>query len=178
MPRSVVVRWSSGLGFEASSGMGGQVELVGDDAAVGMRPTEAMLAALASCTAMDVISICRKKRQPIERYEVEATGEQRAAHPRLFEEIEVEHRFEGSVIDDAAVARSIVLSATRYCPVSAQLATGDARIRHRYRIRDAAGDRRADVLVIGPLGAGLADPRPGEPSVGFLLHDRSTSTDE
>jgi putative redox protein len=153
--RSVVVRWSSGLTFEASSGMGGRVDLVGDETAVGLRPTEAMLAALASCTAMDVIAICAKKRQPIDGYEVEVTGEQRAAHPRFFEEIDVEHRFEGSAIDDVAVARSIELSATRYCPVSAHLASGQTRIRHRYRIRDGAGDRAADVVTTGPFGAGL-----------------------
>ena len=153
--RWVVVRWTSGLGFEASSGMGGRVDLVGDETAVGLRPTEAMLAALAGCAAMDVIAICGKKRQPIDRYEVQVTGVQRAAYPRLFDEIGVEHRFEGPTIDDAAVARSIELSATRYCPVSAQLATGQTRIRHRYRIRDGAGDRGAAVVTTGPFGAGL-----------------------
>jgi hypothetical protein len=49
------------------------------------------------------------------------------------------------------------LSATKYCTVSAQIATGAARISHRYQIRRPAGavngpvDEAAEVVVTGPL---------------------------
>lgn len=104
---------------------------------------------------MDVVSIAAKKRQVIDSYEVDVQGEQGEDHPRTFTDIVVEHRVDGASIDDVAIARAIELSATRYCVVTAQLSSGDARIRHRYRIRDAAGERSADVLVTGPRGAML-----------------------
>ena len=54
-----------GLQFEATTGSGHTIVL--DDSArdSGARPAELLGVALAACTAMDVISILRKKRQPV-----------------------------------------------------------------------------------------------------------------
>ena len=51
----------------------------GDDSAAG--PKEALLAALAGCTAIDVASILRKKRQAADSYEIEVSGEIRRVAP-------------------------------------------------------------------------------------------------
>jgi putative redox protein len=119
----------------------------GDDSAAG--PKEALLAALAGCTSMDVASILRKKRQVAERYEIVVSGESAAVHPRVFTAISVEHRVAGSVQPEP-LRRAIELSATRYCPVSAML-SGTVRIEHRYRLTDAMGaQHEAIVAVIGP----------------------------
>jgi putative redox protein len=87
---------------------------------------------------------------------VEVAGEQREAYPRLFTSITVEHVVTGTDIDDKAVARAIELSARKYCAVGATLATGDARINHRMRIIDEAGERTCDCVTIGPKGQGLS----------------------
>ena len=114
-------------------------------------PKEAILAALASCTAMDVASILRKKRQEATRYEVAVSGESAEDHPRVFTSITVEHRVEGAVGAEA-LRRSIELSSTRYCPVSAML-SASVRIEHRYRLIDAGGaEAQALVAVTGPDG--------------------------
>jgi len=104
---------------------------------------------------MDTISILTKKRQRIEGYEVDVEGEQRAEHPRLYTSIRITHSFTGEAVEDEAVARSIELSATKYCVVSATIASGDTCIEHHYRITDAAGVREAAGTVIGPRGEGL-----------------------
>src|SRR5918995_2388901 len=93
----------------------------GDGSAAG--PKEALLAALAGCTAMDVASLLRKKRQVADSYEIEVSGETAEAHPRVFTTIRVEHRV-GGAVEAEALRRSIELSATRYCPVSAMLSAG------------------------------------------------------
>jgi putative redox protein len=156
MSKSVQARWSSGLSFEAHGSFGDRVGLEGQDGVEGLRPSELVLVALATCAGMDVASIATKKRQAMTSYVVQVDGEQNDAHPQTFTEIVMEHQVEGLAIDDAAIARAIELSATRYCVVTAQLSSGDARIRHRYRIRDAAGERSAEVLKTGPHSAGLA----------------------
>ena len=120
----------------------------GDDSAAG--PKEALLAALAGCTAMDVASLLRKKRQVADSYEIEVTGETAEAHPRVFTAITVEHRVEGEV-DVEALRRSIELSATRYCPVSAML-SAVATIEHRYRLTAQGTSHRGLVAVTGPSG--------------------------
>jgi putative redox protein len=164
-----VARWIGGLGFLAQMPNATTVSLSSAKADQAPKPSELLLAALAGCTGMDVISICVKKRQAIERYEVRVTAEQRETHPRTFESMVVEHVFAGDRIDDSAIFRAIHLSATRYCLVSAHLCAGDTTIRHSFSITDAGGTRSADVLVTGPYGAGLdADRPPGDASSAAL----------
>lgn len=105
--------------------------------------------ALATCTAMDVISILRKKRQPVDRYEVSVVGEQRSGHPAAFEHIDVEHVVHGAV-EPEALRRAIELSATRYCAVSATLSSGVTQIDHRYRLVADGALLEADVCRTGP----------------------------
>ncbi len=123
----------------------------GDDSAAS--PKEAVLAALAGCTAIDVCSILRKKRQSAVSYEIEVTAESADDHPRVFTSIDIEHRVRGAV-EPEALRRSIELSATRYCPVNAMLSEA-VRIHHRYALIDALGvEHEATVVTIGPRGAG------------------------
>ncbi|HEX5579437.1 MAG TPA: OsmC family protein [Candidatus Limnocylindria bacterium] len=104
---------------------------------IGPGPTESILATLAACTAMDVASILRKKRQEVASYRIEVIAQKREAHPQVFTAITVEHQVTGAVTAEA-LRRSIELSATAYCPVSAML-SGSVPIDHRYRLqRDGA----------------------------------------
>jgi putative redox protein len=57
----------------------------------GARPTEALLAALAACTAMDVCSLLTKKRQKFTAYAVEARGAQQQDYPHVYTWIELVH---------------------------------------------------------------------------------------
>ena len=132
--KAVRVEWRGGLAFEATGDLGGQAAIAGDDGVPGLRPMDALLVALGSCAGADVASILRKKRQPVSRYVIEVAGDQRDEHPRSFSHIDVLHHVEGEWIEPEAVRRSIELSVTRYCPVTAQLASGDVVIAHRYRI--------------------------------------------
>ena len=119
----------------------------GDDAAPG--PKETLLAALAGCTAMDVASLLRKKRQAVVSYEIEVSAESAEDHPRVFTSITVEHQVSGEV-EQEPLRRSIELSATKYCPVNAML-SATVRIEHRYRLTDARGvQHEAVVAVVGP----------------------------
>jgi putative redox protein len=127
-----------------------------EEGGIGASPTETVLGALAACTAMDVASILRKKRQPFRTYQIEVTGERAEAHPRVFTAVTIEHQLTGDVTGEA-VRRSVELSATRYCPVSAML-SASVRIEHRYRIRrDGAPDEAALVVVTGPQTARAAE---------------------
>lgn len=126
----------------------------------GARPAELIPLALAGCTAMDVISILRKKRQVVTRYEVLADGTQMDDHPHAFTRFDVTHVVEGPDLDVEAVRRAIELSATRYCSVGATLGSGAAEIHHRYVVRDGQGmEASAEVIVLGPS----ADPTAAAP---------------
>ena len=121
----------------------------GEDAAPG--PKETLLAALAGCTGMDVVSILRKKRQPAASYEITVSAESADEHPKVFTAISVEHVVTGAV-EPEALRRSIELSSTRYCPVNAML-SATATIEHRYRLTAEDGRTfEALVAVTGPTG--------------------------
>ena len=160
--KRVSLRHEGGLRFVAGTGSGH--EIVIDNAAgdTGARPTELVLAAIAGCTAMDVVEIMAKKRQVVDRYSVQVTGTQREKAPNIYTDITILHVVEGNV-ETAAVARSIELSATRYCTVSAQLAGGPARLSHRYTIKRPGGggiapsEESGEVVVTGPMADVLAE---------------------
>jgi putative redox protein len=84
-------------------------------------PVELLLVALGSCTAVDVISILKKKREQVSAYRVEVRGERRADHPRSYTRMEVHHVVTGREISEKAVSQAIELSETKYCSVAATL---------------------------------------------------------
>ena len=126
----------TGLRFRFLAGNGAEGVMDSGKGAAGPSPVETVLVALGSCTAMDVISILRKKRQDVTAYDVEVTGHRRAEHPRIFTRIEVVHRFRGPGLAAAAVEEAIELSETKYCSVSGML-RASAEITSRYEIADA-----------------------------------------
>ena len=84
-------------------------------------PMELLLVALGSCTAVDVVSILRKKRQEVTDYRVEVRGERREEHPRSFKRMEVHHIVTGRNVSEQAVGQAIELSEQKYCSVAATL---------------------------------------------------------
>ncbi len=148
--------------FVARSGSGHELIIDDGEGDEGPRPAELVPLAVAACTAMDVISILRKKRQVVSGYTVNATGEQRDdVSPHIFTRIDVEHVVEGPAVETEAVRRSIELSAVRYCAVGGTLSTGDTEIHHTYLVRSGGTERAGEVVVTGPREAPGALGHPG-----------------
>ncbi len=87
-------------------------------------PMELLLIALGGCTAVDVISILRKKREHVTDYRVEVRGERRDELPRKFMRMEVRHIVRGRNVSARAVEQAVELSETKYCSVAATLSPG------------------------------------------------------
>src|SRR6266480_7658152 len=121
---SASVTLVDGLHFAGDIG-GVRIDLDAEESVGGMgagpQPHRLLLLAMAGCTAMDVLSILRKKRQQVDGLSVEVQGSRADQHPRVYTRIEVLYRVRGQNVDPRAVARAIELSATRYCPVIAML---------------------------------------------------------
>ncbi len=113
------VTLQTGMTFSATSGSGHEILLDtrtddgGQDQ--GPSPMELLLMGTAGCTAMDVISILRKKRQQVTAYQVRIHGTRTPTYPKVFAEITIEHIVTGHHVDEAAVAQAIELSVTKYC---------------------------------------------------------------
>ncbi len=99
----------------------------------GPSPMELLLLGLAGCTAMDVISIMAKKRQPMTNLQVKVQAERAATHPKIWTKIHLEYIAYGQGISEAALVRAIELSESTYCSVHAMLSKA-AEITTSYRI--------------------------------------------
>lgn len=101
-------------------------------------PLELLLVSVAACTAADVVSILRKKRQVVTEYRVEVTGERVDEHPRKFVKFNVHHIVHGRTVLEKAVADAIELSDTKYCSVAATVRP-TAEIKTSYEIIEVSG---------------------------------------
>ena len=139
--------------FHADPSSGHPYDFDDRESNTGGSPVETVLAALASCSAMDVVSIMSKKRQAVSSYRIEASGEQRDEYPQVYSEITVVHEIEGKNLSEAAIRRAIELSATKYCPVNAMLSAGATVVHHRYKVRSEGTVSYAvegEVIATGP----------------------------
>jgi len=87
----------------------------------GFRPLELLLVGLGGCTAMDVVSILRKKRQEISGFEIQLHADRAPEHPKVFTTITINYIVRGHNVDPKAVERAIDLSTTKYCSAEAML---------------------------------------------------------
>ena len=110
----------TGRQFVAQSGTGHAFVMDDADGHTGPKPIEFALLALGGCTAFDVISILRKKRQVVTGYDIEVRAEQNPEPPAYFTRVEIKHVLRGR-IDPEAVKAAIHLSETKYCSVGAMI---------------------------------------------------------
>jgi putative redox protein len=115
------VEWIGEERFVATSPSGHAITIDSDRASnKAPGPMELVLMALGACTATDVVSILKKKRQKLESLEVICSGERATEPPTVWIKLEILYRLRG-VLDEAAVKRAIELSEQKYCSVSAML---------------------------------------------------------
>lgn len=117
------VEWRERMTFDATTNSGHTLVLdaappAGDDR--GVRPMELLLTALAGCSAMDVLSILEKKREPVEGLRVIVHAARAPEHPRIYTDIELEYHVRGNV-NPNALRHAIGLTETKYCGVGAML---------------------------------------------------------
>ena len=92
---------------------------MGDDS--GPSPKQLVLAGLAGCTGMDVVSLLKKMRVEYDSFEIYTEADLTEEHPQVFSEIRLVYRFKGENIDQAKVEKAVNLSKDKYCGVSAML---------------------------------------------------------
>ncbi len=98
-------------------------------------PMEVVLIALATCSAMDIVGILRRRRKELKRFEVVVHANRAAEYPRIFTDIELEFVIAGD-FTPSEVERAIKLSQDKYCSVAGMLRP-TVRITTTYRLEAA-----------------------------------------
>jgi putative redox protein len=125
------LKWTDGLQFVARTGKGPAVVIDSHEGGSGPSPMEMILMGVAGCTAIDVITIMRKRRADLAEFQVNISGTRADEYPRRYTRIHIEYVLYGRGIKPKDVERAIELSETKYCSATASL---NASFEHSYRI--------------------------------------------
>ena len=131
------VTLQEGSTFEGVAGSGHRVtmdvapEVGGRN--LGLRPMEMVLLGLGGCTAIDVLHMLRKGRQPITDMRVELDAERANDVPKVFTKIHLHFVLTGAGLDPHKIERAINLSASKYCSASMML-NKTAEMTHDFEI--------------------------------------------
>lgn len=130
----VNVTWQGNMLFETDTPSGHTVtmdaapEVGGENK--GPRPTEMVLSAAGTCSAIDIVDILRKMRLNVEEFAMEIQGERAEDHPRRFTKVHMHYVLKGDLPVEK-VRRAVQLSVDKYCSVSNSL---NARITSSFEI--------------------------------------------
>ena len=143
MSMTATARWLDGERFltEADSGHA----LVADadhERNSGPSPVELVLMGLCGCTASDVVTILRKKRQAVRAVTVSAEAERAESPPRVFTRIHLVYRVAGQGVERKAAEDAVRLSRDKYCSVSRML-EASAAISHEIILVEAEATAHA-----------------------------------
>jgi putative redox protein len=130
---SATVQWIGGKKFVGIDSTKHSVVLSTSDEGIGVKPSELLLIAVASCSAVDVVEILNKKRMPLSELTISVTGEQDADPPWTYRKIYMCFSLRGMNLTEKAVAQAIHLSEEKYCSVAATL-RGSAQIITEFQI--------------------------------------------
>ena len=118
---TATVQWLSGQRFVGIDSTIHSVVLSSQAEGVGVKPSDMLMIALASCCAVDVVEILAKKRMPIASMEITIIGEQDADPPWTFRKIHLKCRLSGAGLTEKAVEQAVQLAEEKYCSVAATL---------------------------------------------------------
>ena len=130
--------WAGDRRFDTGR-VGGTTARIDGSGATGQTPPDALLSALATCSAIDVVDILAKRRTPVERLTVDVTWTRRPEMPRRFDRIVVTYHVDGAGIERVHVERAVHLAFEKYCSVAASLAP-DIVVESAVTLNGAAGD--------------------------------------
>jgi putative redox protein len=138
MPEATVV-WKGNMKFEAKTGSGYLIPMDAkqENGGEGSAPTpfELIPASVGACTGLDIVTILKKSKQELTRFEMKVKVQQAPEHPKRAIAIEIEYLLYGKNLDETKVKHAIELSHEKYCPVGATLKCG-APITSKYQIID------------------------------------------
>jgi putative redox protein len=134
----VEAEWQDELTFIGKNDLENSIQMGSKKNKDNISPMELLLLGLAGCTGYDIVSILKKKRQPLVSFKVKVCGKRADDYPMVYTEIEVEYLFWGDGLSEKAIEQAIELSEEKYCSASVMLGKV-ANITSSYSIFNESG---------------------------------------
>lgn len=127
----ISLNWEGKMKFAATDGrntalMDTQAPL-GDGSA--LSPKQLCLAAIAGCSAIDVVGLLKKHKQEVDSFHIESDAPVREGYPAVFTSVQLDFFLQGKIEKERAI-EAVQLSQSKYCGVSAMMAK-NCPIRYR-----------------------------------------------
>jgi putative redox protein len=116
----IEVDWVGGLEFEAGRAARPKVRIDGD-AKTAPSPFDMLLASIATCSAIDVVTILQKQRTPVQALHVRVEARRVEATPRRLASAVLHFSITAPGTTAQKVARAVELAVTKYCSVRSSL---------------------------------------------------------
>jgi putative redox protein len=116
----VQIEWVGGLQFDAGRPDGPKVR-IDADTRTAPGPFDMLLAAVAACSATDVVEIMKKQRTPISALTVRVEATRVAEIPRRLASAVLHFTLHAPGTTPEKAARAVELSVTKYCSVRSSL---------------------------------------------------------
>lgn len=124
--------------FETTLGSGYQVQFKAPEPdATGGSPMEFLLAGVAGCTGVDVLSILKKMRHDVTGLTVDIEGDRAEDYPMVYTDVTIVYNLTGTDIDPESVEKAIELSMTKYCSASIIFKRAGVKVSTKYNIEAA-----------------------------------------
>ena len=114
--------FSSGMTFTSDiNGHDVVMDTTADDGGndSGPSPKRLMLASLAGCTGMDVVSILNKMKVAFNKFSINIHASLTAEHPKTYNYVKITYRIKVAEADKTKMGKAVTLSQDKYCGVSA-----------------------------------------------------------
>jgi putative redox protein len=124
MKDTINVKWMGDMAFEAAIREHRVLMDANEDSGghnSGPRPKPMLMASLAGCTGMDVMSILRKMKVEVSDLNIRVEGIIAEEHPKIYTSIHLIYEFKGESLPMDRLFRAIQLSQEKYCGVSLSL---------------------------------------------------------
>ena len=85
----------------------------------GPSPKRLMLASLAGCTGMDIVSILNKMKVPFSNFSIDVHASLTNEFPKIYNYVKITYKIKLAETDKTKMAKAVALSQDKYCGVSA-----------------------------------------------------------
>ncbi len=124
MKDTINVKWMGEMAFEAGIRDHKILMDANEDSGghnQGPRPKPLLMAAVAGCTGMDVVSILKKMKVETASLNIIVEGTSSEEHPKKYTSMHLIYEFQGKDLPMDKLARAVELSQEKYCAVSLTL---------------------------------------------------------
>ncbi|WP_341221483.1 OsmC family protein [Polaribacter atrinae] len=117
----VKTTWKENMQFESDNPSGLNLTMdAGEESGgegKGYRPKALMLASLAGCSGLDVVSLLTKMRAEVADFKIDITAELTDEHPKFYNKVKVDYHFTDADLKPKKIQKAVNLSVTKYCGV-------------------------------------------------------------